>query len=233
MSETWQDRLLPLAITRVDDHEACVGAVTAHDAWVRPEPVEVREVVDPATASFRYWQWAEVELGPPVVGDPRPEDRALHGRPQPQARAGGAFGAPQRRGLLRRLADTDVESVFDAAHRSLGLVQAEVRDVYTKRSTGGRAFLRCRFCDPTGREYDWIVPEIVFGERAWPHVRAGRLDPEWRDELLADLGRCETYLTIGLTKPNGRFPGRFGGCHPLVVGVHPVPRDGDQAPVHA
>lgn len=215
-------RLLPLAITKVDDHEACVGAVTPDGTWVRPEPVAFQDVADAQASPFRYWWWTTVTLGPPVVADPRPEDRCLHGQPllaepvEPSSRAD----------LLARLADSAVEEVFESARRSLGLLVATVGDVYPKRSTRGRMFLRCAFTDPTGEEYDWIVPDIAFGERVWPHVDAtGRLDPDFHDDLLAELRQSRVYLTIGLTKPNGRFPGRFGGCHPLVVGVHQVSAD--------
>jgi hypothetical protein len=91
-----------------------------------------------------------------------------------------------------------------------------VREVYLRRSTGGRIFVRCRFADGSGAGYDWIVPEIAFAARARELIHSGRPGT-------GDLAGAEAvYLALGLTKPNGRLPGRFGGCHPLVVGVHPV-----------
>lgn len=218
MTEATDVRLLPLAITRVDEEEACVGAVTATGEWVRPEPVHTAEVADPATAPFRYWHWTRARLAPPVVADPRPEDRALAGPPRLDERS--TVPAGERPALLGKHCDASVEAVFEGARRSLALVRAEIEDLYVRRATGGRTFLRCGFRDPTGAAYDWIVPDIGFGALVWPHVTRQRIDPPVRARLLGALTRSEVYLTLGLTRPNNRFPGRFGGCHPLVVGVH-------------
>ncbi|GII66828.1 hypothetical protein Skr01_69130 [Sphaerisporangium krabiense] len=210
-------RLLPLAITKVDDHEACVGAVTEAGEWIRPEPVTTAQVTasDPP---FRYWRRTEVPLGPSPEPGARPEDRAVRGTPVLDP---ASYVPPEERpALLERLCAPDAEAAVGGARRTLGLIRAEVLDVTVRRATGGRAFLRCRFRDGAGAEYDWIVPEIAFGARVWPHVHDGRLDPEYRAGLLASLRGADTFLTLGLTKPNDRFPNRFGGCHPLVVGVH-------------
>jgi len=192
--------LLPLAITMVDDRESCVGAVTADGRWVRPEPVPPAWVADNGTGRFRYWTWTEVTVGPAVVADPRREVRALLDCAD---RPGAATAPADRIDLLRRLADPSVEAALGQGHRSLGLVRAEVRDVYARRSTGGRVFLRCRFRDGTGAEHDWIVPEVASRRRARPHLDGAELDPDYRAWLLA---RAEVHLTPGLTRPNGRFP---------------------------
>ncbi|HEX6352558.1 hypothetical protein [Actinophytocola sp.] len=210
-------RLLPLAITKVDDHEACVGAVTEHGMWIRPEPVLTGHVTS-AEPPFRYWYVTEIALGPPEASDPRPEDRAVLAPPALDA---GSYVPPDERpGLLAPLCAPDAEAAIGGARRTLGLIQAEVLDVTVRRATRGQAFLRCKFRDGASREYDWIVPEIAFGARVWPHVHDGRLDEAFRADLLASLRCGDTFLTLGLTKPNHRFPNRFGGCHPLVVGVH-------------
>lgn len=217
--------LLPLAITLVDDREACVGAVTADGRWVRPEPIAPAWVTGSAIDRFRYWRWTEVTIGPPVVAAPRPEDRALldcaH---RPEAGVSPA----ERAELLRRLADPSADSALGDARRSLALVRAEIQDLYARRSTGGRVFLRCRFRDGSGAEHDWIVPEVASGLRARPHLVGARLDPGFQAQLVADLAGASVYLALGLTRPNGRFPGRYGGCHPLVVGVHRVGDTGQE-----
>ena len=162
-------RLLPLAITGVDGHEACVGALDETGRWLRPEPVTIAEVTaaDPA---YRYWHWTEASLGPSTCDDARPEDRALLAPPRPGP---PAVPAADRAALLDGHADTDVQAAIGDAHRSLGLVRADVREVYLRRSTGGRTFVRCRFTDGTGAEHDWIVPEIAFA------ARAREADPQW------------------------------------------------------
>ena len=211
-------RLLPLAITGVDGHEACVGALDETGRWLRPEPVTIAEVTaaDPA---YRYWHWTEASLGPSTCDDARPEDRALLAPPRPGP---PAVPAADRAALLDGHADTDVQAAIGDAHRSLGLVRADVREVYLRRSTGGRTFVRCRFTDGTGAEHDWIVPEIAFAARARELIHSGRSGTDG----LAGAGAV--YLALGLTKPNDRFPGRFGGCHPLVVGVHPLQAEADR-----
>jgi hypothetical protein len=210
-------RLLPLAITRVDDGEACVGAVDETGRWLRPEPVLPAHVTG-AEPVFRYWHWTELRLGPSTTDGARVEDRAMVSAPVLDT--GSEVPAARRRELLTPLLGSDVASTVGSGRRSLGLIRAEIRDVYLRRSTGGRTFVRCRFADGAGAEHDWIVPEIAFGARVWSLVRAGGIS---ESGLVDRLGRSEVYLTLGLTMPNNRFPGQFGGCHPLVVGVHVIP----------
>ncbi|MFD7424404.1 hypothetical protein ACFV6M_28730 [Streptomyces californicus] len=80
-----------------------------------------------------------------------------------------------------------------------------------QRSTGGRTFLRLEFTDNTGERFDWIVRDVRLLD-AGPGEIALPVGPE------APL----LYAAVGLTHPNHRFPGRFRGCHPLVVGLHPA-----------
>jgi hypothetical protein len=49
------------------------------------------------------------------------------------------------------------------------------------------------------------------------------LSQRFAAHMVALFARVDTFLALGLTKPNHRFPGRFRGCHPLVVGIHTVP----------
>jgi len=212
-------RLLPLAITKVDGREACVGAIDEDGAWVRPEPVTPADVLGPEPL-FRYWSWTEVALAGPVVDDPRPEDRALVGRPA--AGSGRPVPPAERPALLAKHCTTDVESAVGGARRTLGLVRARIEDLTVRRSAAGEDFFRCRFTDLSSATYDWIVPEIAHRQRMAPHVLDGRLDPDARRAALDAYARGEVFLTLGLTRPNNRRPNRFGGCHPLVVGVHAV-----------
>jgi hypothetical protein len=121
--------------------------------------------------------------------------------------------------LLERRLDRDVEAAF-AGTRSLGIVAAVVERVYVRRSTGGRRFVRVAFSDAARQQYDWIVPELRFRRVVEPHVSGDELSADAAERLRCALRAGRTYLCIALTKPNDRFPGRFGGCHPLVVGVH-------------
>lgn len=195
--------LIPLAVTFDADGGACVAGLDTGGAWIRPEPVRVEEVGP--ERPYAFFQPVRIGLGPSAEPDARPEDRTVSSPPQP---VGEILGAPAREQLLKNTADPTVTEAF-ANERSAGLVRAEVCRVYGRRSTGGRSFLRLEFTDDSGTEYDWIV-------RDW---RAVRQFPNPVDGPLPDLpGHC--FLAVGLTKPNGRFPGRFRGCHPLVVGVH-------------
>lgn len=210
--------ILPMAITKADDTHACVGALTTDGQWVRPEPVTLGDVSGNASA-WRYERWTRVTLGPPVVDDPRPEDRALSGGPE----ATGGWPAAR----CRQFADSHVDATVEDAlsgDRSLGMVHANLHRVYAKRATRGRVFIRFVFSDATGEEFDWIVPDITVSVPLLSQARDGQLPAtaaEGVRRVLQEHGPL--LLTLGLTRPNNRFPGRFRGCHPLVVGVHPVP----------
>lgn len=206
--------ILPMAITEADDEHACVAALTEAGEWVRPEPVPLDAVADGAPAGWRYGRWMSVRLVAPTVADPRPEDRALLAEPA----IGVQWPADRCRDWADRFTDPDVRSAF-AGERSLGLVYARLHRAYVKAATGGRRFVRFAFSDSTGAEFDWIVPDVRV---ARPLLAASR----WPDGGPAHARLPEpgpVLLTLGLTRPNNRFPGRFRGCHPLVVGVHPIP----------
>ncbi|HEX3763100.1 MAG TPA: hypothetical protein VHW23_30595 [Kofleriaceae bacterium] len=213
-------RFQPLAITRADDREGCVGAVTSEGQWFRPQPVTADDV-DPDRGIYRYGRWYEADVVPAFDADARPEDHQLVG-PVRELAGGAALAWPA---LVR-------PSIADALDddRSLGLVRARIVQLYARRSLGKKTFLRAVFCDDTGERYDWIVPEVAFGQLAWPHVADTVLAPGWAADLVGFLARAQTYVTVGLTRPNGRFPGKFRGCHPLVVGLHSAP---DYRPVFA
>ncbi|MEU8588291.1 hypothetical protein AB0C59_15025 [Streptomyces sp. NPDC048664] len=198
MTETF----LPLAVTLDTDGGACVAGLDADGRWIRPEPVTADEVGP--EGPYAFFRPVRLGLGPSTEPDARPEDRAVRTPPRP---AGEALGAAARARLLRDSADAGVEAAF-AGERSAGLVAVQVRRLYGRPSTGGRSFLRMEFTDASGAEHDWIVRD----RRLVRRFPAPHQDPP------PDLaGPC--FLSIGLTKPNGRFPGRFRGCHPLVVGV--------------
>jgi hypothetical protein len=207
-----------MAITKADDTHACVGALTMDWQWVRPEPVTLDDVSG-TTSAWRYGHWTRVELGPPTVDDPRPEDRALRGG----AELAGQWTAAR----CREFADSRVDATVEAAlsgYRSLGMVHARLHRVYAKRATRGRLFIRFVFSDVTGEEFDWIVPDVACSVPLLSQARDGQLPAATADgirDALQEHGPL--LLTLGLTRPNNRLPGKFRGCHPLVVGVHPVP----------
>ncbi|MCP4656370.1 MAG: hypothetical protein GY856_13235 [bacterium] len=211
-------RFLPLAITRVDERFGCIGAITAEGGWVRPEPTYLTDI-EADDSPYRYFHWATAPMGPSEADGPRPEDRTLLDRPCLES----STPEDERETLLVRHLDPSVETAF-SGERSLGLVEVELRRFYVKRSTGGRSFIRAEFVDPAGEVYDWIVPDVAFGSVVWPYVEAHQLNPT-REEEIARVFRevRRIFFTVGLTKPNDRFPGRFRGCHPLVVGVHTIP----------
>jgi len=212
--------LLPMAITQAGDDEACVGALAPDGRWIRPEVIGLDQVRDRASSPWRYGRWTSVKLGDPVVEDPRPEDRALLGPPIPAAADGDRWS------WAAGLTDTDVATAF-ADGRSLGLIAADLHRVYLRRATRGRVFARFEFSDASGERFDWIVPEIETAARLIGAADdRGALPAEYAEQVLRGFTEHgPLLLTLGLTRPNNRFPGRFGGCHPLVVGVHPAPRN--------
>lgn len=211
-------RFLPLAITRSDSQSGCVGAISDAGRWVRPQPIAAAQVAGPH-ACFEYDVWHEAALVPAQDHDRRPED---HDLASTQAQKRDALSSAARIELLRRVCDADVAAAL-SGERSLGLVRARVQQVCVRRATGGRSFLRIAFEDRAAQAYDWIVPEVRFADLAAPHIHGDALDVAWAGRLVDVLCSVETYLTVGLTKPNQRFPGKFRGCHPLVVGVHTEP----------
>jgi hypothetical protein len=197
--------VLPVAITRVDGEQGCVGALGRDGAWVRPGPVQLTELTAESPC-YSYDRWIWIDAAPCSEKDARPEDRRLVGAP----RSGDSIDSADRAALLHAHADPSVEAAF-ACGRSLGAVCARVHRVYLRRSTGGRDFVRMDFEDDAGVKYDFIVPDLHF-ER-WARARL-------EEDATSALATRKVLLALGLTKPNDRFPGRFGGCHPLVVGVH-------------
>lgn len=213
-------KFLPLAITRAEGRDACIGAVAADGGWVRPEPIYLEDVERP-DSSYRYFHWTEAYLTASSAEDARPEDRDLS-KVDTGPQLGSALPEMERLPFLVKHADADVGAAF-AGQRSLGLVEVSVKSFYVKRATGGRTFIRGEFSDATGEVYDWIVPEIEFGRVVWPYVKEGALAPAFAGQLVETFGRVRTFLTVGLTKPNFRFPGKFRDCHPLIVGIHSEP----------
>ncbi|HEU5473537.1 MAG TPA: hypothetical protein VFV67_23065 [Actinophytocola sp.] len=211
--------VLPMAVTQQSDTHACVGALTADGQWVRPEPVPLEQVRDRTGSPWRYNRWTAVDLGEPTVADPRPEDRELCAEPRPAEH----WSAARCREWTDRYVDRGVHEAL-GGQRSLGMVYADLHRVFTRRATRGRVFLRFAFSDATGEEFDWIVPDVDTSGPLLARAEDGALPDDVarhaRDSLLRN---GPLLLTLGLTRPNNRFPGKFRGCHPLVVGVHPAP----------
>ncbi|HEX7288906.1 MAG TPA: hypothetical protein VF532_22165 [Candidatus Angelobacter sp.] len=210
-------RFVPLGISKVSEVEACVGAISEDGAWVRPETPTLAEV-KASDSPFVYFQWANAELGESLAGDPRPEDHHMVRRAQPEF----PIGEEARVEFIRSHLDASAESAF-AGLRSLGLIKVKVHRIYMKQSTGGRVFHRIEFTDGKGDTYDWIISEVRFPEEIAPYLVNGEITPEFGERLTAIFQSAEVYFTIALTKPNNRFPGKFRGCHPVVIGIHTVP----------
>jgi len=212
-------RFLPLAITRVGNDEACVAGVTEDGLWIRPEPVSLDQV-QREPAAYDYSRWSVVDLAESIAEDHRWEDRTVL-NPETVCIAGSVTSA-ERATMLARYTDADVSSALEG-QRTVGLIRVTLHLVYAKRATGGRVFLRGAFTDSAGKDYDWIIPELAFARLARPFVVDGQLKPAFAERFRDALSRVPTFFTVGLTKREHRFPGRFKGCHPLVVGIHTVP----------
>lgn len=210
---------LPLAITQSEDG-SCVAGLGDDGKWYRPEPISL-EQVSGETAAFSYDHWRLLRLGPKETSAP-PENRALvafdPALPRPAR-------AKQRLDMLAQMASPSVYSAF-ADGQSLGCIRATVHDIYFRRHTGGRRFLRIVFSDPAGERFDWVLPELAMNQR-WAAEGGLDVPDDRRDRLLTSMG-TDAYLTLALGDKNDRFPGKYDGRHPLVVGVHPVTRH--QAP---
>jgi hypothetical protein len=205
--------MLPLAITLESDVEACVAGVDGSGAWIRPSPIPPRLVSGPDPA-FAYRRRALLAVGaaPPPA---RPEDRSLLSAP----RRGALVEEADHDRLLGAVADAGVEGGFEGG-RSAALIAAEVRDIYARRHTRGRSFLRIVFTDATGDTFDWLCPELRTVQSLAPFISDGALDPAARRSWLDAHASARLFLAIGLTFPTRTYESRFGGCHPLVVGIH-------------
>ncbi len=210
-------RFVPMGISKVSDVEACVGAISEDGTWVRPEVPTLAEV-KASDSPFVYFQWANAELGESLAQDPRPEDQHMVRRAERETPMAQGY----RLEFIRTHLDPGAEEAFSGL-RSLGLIKANVHRFYMKLSTAGRRFLRVEFTDAKGDTYDWIVSEVKFPEQITPYLQDGEISPEFAKRLADFFQSAEVYFTIALTKPNNRFPGKFRGCHPVVIGIHTAP----------
>lgn len=210
------EEVLPLAITRAEGRAGCIAALDCKGDWIRPEPVTEAQVSGEQVC-YRYRHSTRLCLAPRQPGGRR-EDRPVLGIPQ---LLGPVDPAIWRKRLLSAR-DTCVTQAF-SADRTVGLVRARVASVYTRRHTRGRWFARMEFTDDAGEQFDWIVPEVKLVDILAPQIDCeGGVLGSFAQMVCRALSG-EVFLTIGLTLPNDRMPGRFGGCHPLVVGIHSFP----------
>lgn len=210
-------RFIPMGISKVSDSEACVGAIAENGAWVRPETPSLAEVIA-VNPTFSYQQWSSAGLASSVETDARPEDRHM----VQQARVERPLPEGTWADFLKTHLDGSVEEVFSDL-RSLGLIKVQLQSLYFKQSTGGRTFLRASFEDAVYETYDWIVSEVRLSQELAPHMIEGAIPPALVNALSHFLRSAELFFVIALTKPNNRFPGKFRGCQPIVIGVHSVP----------
>lgn len=211
---TEQISIVPLAITLDGAGAGCVaGFDCVNNQWIRPEPIMESDVIFPA-GQFEMFQPCVLMVNDPNASDARPEDRSWlreHGVIHQ-----GLLKPEARRRLLERICDQTVETAF-RNQRSIGVIRVRILEMYIGRSTGRRAFHRLRFVDASDETFDWIVRDVRVLD-AFSHLDS----PEGQQRLCAfsdSVTGTTTYISIGLTKPNYRFPGRFRGCHPLVVGL--------------
>lgn len=218
-NETHATYFVPLAITRSDPTYGCVAGLSVTGEWLRPEPIMAPEL---GTGSvYQYRRFCRAHLGPSEAKDCRPEDRHMLAPTMVASNMGAGVTDIAWLKWYRDHCDADVQNCF-MGERSVGLIETTPERVYAKRTTGQRVFARMVFRDATGETFDWIVPEIAFSsyvlERLSPDANAAE------EAAIFDLLRQrKVILCLGLTKPNNRFPGKFRGCHPLVVGVHTFP----------
>ncbi len=206
-------KILPLAVTMSDDKNACVAGINKHKDWIRPGPIDC-EHIENALYSYQYWNQLTLIKDDSISA--RPEDHIIKSVSEDNHEAVTEKSKLQ---LIKVIEDDCAIDSF-SKNRSVGIINVNVHNLYWKRSTGGRRFLRLCFTDSTLESFDWIVPELRIGEYAdqFKIKESNEITP-----LLQNLKSTEVYLTIGLTKPNNRFPGKFRGCHPLIVGVHTFP----------
>lgn len=210
-------RLLPIAITQSSNSEGCVGALTTDGQWIRPQPILAEELTS-QNAVFRYRYWTTVTIKPLITDESRPEDCVLVNAPS----RGIYLSEDEWFEHFTLHCDRNVTTAFEGG-RSLGLVEVKVHDVYVRPHLGNRQFIRLCFTDPAKNLYDWIVPEISFGQIVWSYVENKAIKQSFSTKLLEILSQVQVFIAIGLTLPNNRFPGKFRGCHPLVVGLHTIP----------
>jgi hypothetical protein len=215
-------RFITMGISKVSEHEACVGALRPDGTWVRPETPALADV-KAQNSAFAYFRWASAALGDSIENNPRPEDHHMLLAPFGEEQLSDA----DKLDFLRSHQDPGAEAAF-AGERSLGLIKVKVHRIFHKQSTGGRTFLRAEFSDVTGETYDWIISEVRFPEEIAPYLVEGAITPQLSEKLLGIFDSAETFFTLALTKPNNRFPGKFRGCHPVIIGIHTVP---DYAPL--
>ena len=211
-------QLLPMAITQVDAQTACVAGLSRSGQWIRPENVPI-DMVDSKKPLFCYHKRTRISVDDSTAGDARIEDRRFVVCPDFEDEL---LDPESRKHIIQHNLDDSVDSAF-AGERSVGLIHAHMDRMYFKRATGGRRFLRAVFSDDTEAQYDWIVPELEISRRLNSSIDHGRSD-EISESLDCSAILTDTiYLCVSLTKPNNRFPGKFRGCHPLVVGIHAFP----------
>jgi hypothetical protein len=210
-------RFMTMGISKVSEHEACVAAIRLDGIWVRPETPTLAEIRADNSA-FVYFRWANAVLAESIANDPRPEDHHIVRAPLGEEE----LSLSARAEFLRKHTDPSAGAAF-AGERSMGLIRATVHRVYMKQSTAKRIFLRAEFTDAAGERYDWIVTEVRLAEEIAPYLVDGQITAGFGEKLCNAFNSAETYFTIALTKPNNRFPGKFRGCHPVIVGIHTVP----------
>lgn len=215
-------RFYPLAITEIDEERVCVAGITEDGLWVRPEPLFRDDILEGEDSAFSYQVLTEVTLTDSTATERRIEDYDIV-RAFPIIRVKKASDE-EWAALLRNHCDNSVNDIF-GKNRSIGLIRPRILDIGYRRSIGGGRRVRIKFSDTSNTVFDLVVADRQF--RNWVISKInerGELEPSIRDEILNKWSKCEVYFSVGLTrKTTVNFPGPYGGCHALVVGVHTIP----------
>jgi hypothetical protein len=210
---------LPLAITQVSEHHACLGAVSASGTWLRPSPILVSDV-ERYDSPYRYFWWAAANVSQSESINRQPEDCYFLDDP-PCPRLIECVSSSRRQAFLEAHLDASVEEAFSGG-RTLGLAKVLVEKVYRSESSSGRPLVKCEFMDSTGTCHDWMIAERKF-KRMFGLNPSSPKRQKLYPRAVDVFRQMSVYFVLGLTKPKDGISGRFGGSIPLVVGIHTEP----------
>ena len=212
--------LLPLAITEVDDVEACVCGLNEKQEWIRLENVYVSDINKEEESKFRYGHVTEMYVTESTAEDRRIEDKHL-------LRNEGfavlsSMDKAQLHEILKKNKDLSVEEGL-SKNRSACLIKPAVLSICYGRTLGGKKNIRIIFKDEVGDEYNFIVVDREFKKFITEKLAANNtLDLKIAEDIRDMLNSSDTYFTITLTKAVKNYPGQYRGCHALIAGIHMV-----------
>lgn len=212
-------RLIPFAITDIDEEHVCVAGIGEDGTWMRPEPL-FRSDID-VNSYFAYGHATELCVEASTAVEKRIEDRDFV-REKPTTIVQELTPDEVKKIIQQRL-DGSVEEIF-ASGRSIGFIKPKVLDITYGRNLGGTKKIRLIFTDQKDVKYNFIVAERKFKGLVLKNLdENGQLDIEKKQKILKLLSETELYFSVGLTRKMTGFLGPYDGCHALVVGLHAFP----------